>query len=160
MDSLAGTITRSWDPHDRLNSETTALGTVEYSYDAAGRRTAMSVAGQPTVGYGYDAAGRLTHVSRGALSVSADYDAAGRRTSLVLPNGVTAEYAYDAASQLIGLTYRRGPGVLGTLTYAYDAAGNRVRAGGTWARVGLPPARRLRSRTTTPIASSPLAAPR
>ena len=138
VDSLAGTITRAWDLHDRLISETTALGTVAYSYDAAGRRIAMSVAGQPTVGYGYDAAGRLTQVSRGALSVSAVYDAAGRRTSLVLPNGITAEYAYDAASQLIGLTYRRGSGVLGTLTYAYDAAGNRVRAGGTWARVGLP----------------------
>ena len=138
VDSLAGTITRAWDLHDRLISETTALGTVAYSYDAAGRRIAMSVAGQPTVGYGYDAAGRLTQVSRGALSVSAVYDAAGRRTSLVLPNGVTAEYAYDAASQLLGLTYRRGSSVLGTLTYAYDAAGNRVRAGGTWARVGLP----------------------
>ena len=138
VDSLAGTITRTWDPHDRLTSETTALGTVAYSYDAAGRRTAMAVSGQAPVAYSHDAAGRLTQVSRGALSVSAAYDAAGRRTSLVLPNGVTAEYAYDAASQLIGLTYRRGPGVLGTLTYAYDAAGNRVRVGGTWARVNLP----------------------
>jgi len=138
VDSLAGTIARVWDLHDRLTSEATALGTVAYSYDAAGRRTAMSVTGQPTVDYGYDAAGRLTQVSRGALTVSAAYDAAGRRTSLILPNGVTAEYAFDAASQLVGLTYRRGPGVLGTLTYAYDAAGNRVRAGGTWARVRLP----------------------
>jgi RHS repeat-associated protein len=138
VDSQAGTITRAWDLHDRLSAETTALGTVAYSYDAAGRRIAMSVAGQPTVGYGYDAAGRLTQVSRGALSVSAVYDPAGRRTSLVLPNGVTTEYAYDVASQLTGLTYRRGASVLGTLTYAYDAAGNRVRAGGTWARVGLP----------------------
>ena len=139
VDSLAGSIARTWDPFDRLTSETTTLGTVTYSYDAAGRRTAMSVTGQPTVSYGYDAAGRLAQVTRGALSVSAEYDAAGRQTSLVLPNGVTAEYAYDVASQLIGITYRRGPGVLGTLTYAYDAAGNRVRAGGTWARVGLPP---------------------
>jgi YD repeat-containing protein len=119
----------------------------------------MSVAGQPAVGYGYDAAGRLTQVSRGALSASAGYDAAGRRTSLVLPNGVTAEYAYDAASQLIGLTYRRGASVLGTLTYAYDAAGNRVRAGGTWAKWACPSPSRP-PRTMTPIASSPLAVSR
>ena len=123
--------------HDRLTSETTALGTVAYAYDAAGRRTAMSVTGQPTVGYGYDAAGRLTQVSRRpvgqrGLRRRRPPDIAG------LPNGVSAEYAYDVASQLIGLTYRRGSGVLGTLTYAYDAAGNRVRAGGTWARVDLP----------------------
>jgi RHS repeat-associated protein len=53
---------------------------------------------------------------------------------------VVTEYAYDAASRLTGLTYRNGLTVLGTLTYAYDAAGNRTEVGGTWARTGLPPA--------------------
>ena len=139
-DSLAGTITRTWDLFDRLRSETTALGTVTHAYDAAGRRTAMTAEGQPTVAYGYDAASQVTHVSRGGVSAAASYDAAGRRTSVTLPNGITATYAYDAASQLTGLTYRRGAEILGTLTYAYDPAGNRVRAGGTWARIGLPSA--------------------
>src|SRR5206468_8368490 len=45
---------------------------------------------------------------------------------------------YDAASRLTGLTYTRGGTVLGTLTYAYDEAGNRTAVGGTWARTGLP----------------------
>ncbi len=66
------------------------------------------------------------------------YDAAGRRTSLTLPNGIVTEYAYDAASELTGLTYRLGGNVLGTLTYAYDPAGQRSATGGTWART-LPP---------------------
>jgi RHS repeat-associated protein len=53
---------------------------------------------------------------------------------------VVTEYAYDTASSLTGLTYRHGADVLGTLTYAYDAAGQRTGVGGTWARTALPPA--------------------
>jgi RHS repeat-associated protein len=68
------------------------------------------------------------------------YDAAGRRTSVMLPNGVVTEYTYDAASRVTGLTYRKDTTTLGTLSYMYDAAGNRLRVGGTWARTGLPPA--------------------
>jgi RHS repeat-associated protein len=55
-----------------------------------------------------------------------------------LPNGIVTEYGYDAASRLTGLTYKNGPNVLGTLTYAYDNAGSRGQIGGTWARTGLP----------------------
>jgi len=68
------------------------------------------------------------------------YDAAGRRTSLRLPNGVVTEYAYDRASRLTEIKYKRGSVVLGSLLYGYDASGNRVRVGGTWARVSLPQA--------------------
>jgi YD repeat-containing protein len=42
-----GTISRSYDPLDRLTSETQPNGTVSSSYDAAGRRTSLTVAGQP-----------------------------------------------------------------------------------------------------------------
>ena len=40
---------------DHLLSETTSQGTVSYTYDHAGRRTSLAVAGQPTVTYTYDA---------------------------------------------------------------------------------------------------------
>lgn len=139
VDSASGTIERTWDMSDRLVSETTAEGTVTSTYDAAGRRTAMTSAGAPTT-YEYDAAGRVTSIGRGAVSIGATYDAAGRRTSLALPGGITVDYAYDAASQLTGLTYRRSGQPLGTLTYGYDRAGRRIRVGGSWARVALPPA--------------------
>jgi RHS repeat-associated protein len=90
--------------------------------------------------YDHDAAGRVTSIARGGVAVGVTYDAAGRRTSLSLPGGITVESAYDAASQLTGLTCRRGGEPIGTLTYGYDRAGRRVRVGGTWARVALPPA--------------------
>jgi YD repeat-containing protein len=50
------------------------------------------------------------------------------------------EYSYDAASRLIGQTFKNGGAVLGTLSYGYDAAGNRLQTGGSWARTGIPSA--------------------
>ncbi|MBI2526322.1 MAG: RHS repeat protein [Candidatus Rokubacteria bacterium] len=137
-DSLAGTLTLTYDTLDRLTQEVSAQGTVSYGYDAAGRRTSLGILGQPAVTYGYDAADRLLQITKGSALVAFGYDAADRRTLLTLPNGVTTEYTYDVASQLTGLTYKKGAATLGALTYAYDAAGNRTQASGSWARTGLP----------------------
>jgi RHS repeat-associated protein len=138
VDSTSDTITLVPDGLDRLLSETTPQGAVSYTYDRAGRRETMTVAGQPVVSYAHDDADRLIGIRQGASTVLFAYDAADRRTSLTLPNGVVTEYAYDAASQLTALTYTSSAGVLGNLTYAYDAVGNRTHVGGTWARTGLP----------------------
>ncbi|MBI2526324.1 MAG: RHS repeat protein [Candidatus Rokubacteria bacterium] len=137
-DSLAGTLTLTYATLDRLTQEVSPQGTVAYSYDAAGRRTSMSLPGLPAVTYGYDAADRLLQITKGSALVTFGYDAADRRTLLTLPNGVRAEYTYDVASQLTGLTYKQGAATLGALTYAYDPAGNRTQASGSWARTGLP----------------------
>jgi len=138
VDSLSGNITRTYDLLDRLTEEGTPEGTVSYTYDTAGRRASMTALGQPQVAYTYDNADRLTQITQGTSTVGFTYDNANRRTSLTLPNGVVTEYSYDAASRLTGLTYKNGPTVLGTLTYAYDAAGNRTTLGGTWAATGIP----------------------
>jgi RHS repeat-associated protein len=100
----------------------------------------MTVAGQTAVSYTYDNANRLTAVTQGTASVGLTYDDADRRTALTLPNGTSTEYTYDNGSRLTGLTYKAGSTTLGTLTYAYDAAGTRTTAGGTWARTGQPAA--------------------
>jgi RHS repeat-associated protein len=100
----------------------------------------MTVAGQPAVTYAFDNANRLLTITQGSNVVTVTYDAAGRRTSVILPNGLATEYTYDAASRVTGLAYRKDTTTLGTLSYTYDAAGNRVGVGGTWARTGLPPA--------------------
>jgi len=138
IDSLSGTITRAYDNFDRLTSETTPQGSVSYGYDDGGRRTSMTVAGQLPVTYTYDNVNRLTQITQGAAAVTYTYDAAHRRTTVTLPNGILVTYGYDVASQLTSLTYTQGPTILGTLTYAYDDAGNRTTVGGTWARTGLP----------------------
>jgi RHS repeat-associated protein len=137
-DSSGGTILNAYDTLDRLVAETTDLGTVGYQYDELGRRTRMDVTGQVPVTYAYDAASRLRQVIQGIQIVDIQYDALGRRSRLTLPNGVSTAYGYDEASRVTELIYRNTSGVLGNLTYQYDAAGNRVAVGGTFARTLMP----------------------
>jgi RHS repeat-associated protein len=137
-DSQTGTITRSYDTLNRLVSEVTPQGAMTYAYDQANRRTQMQVNGLAPVTYGYDANSRLTQIQQGTQAATLSYDAANRRMTLSLPNGITVSYTYDTASRLIAQTYTGPQGLLGDLTYTYDANGNRVATGGTWARTGIP----------------------
>jgi RHS repeat-associated protein len=125
---------------DRNNAAPAPPGSVSYAYDAAGRRTSMSVSGQTAVNYTFDNANRLTQISQGSANVSFGYDNDSRRTSLTLPNGVALNYGYDAASQLTGINYTLGTNTLGNLTYAYDLAGRRTGVSGSYARTGTPQA--------------------
>lgn len=138
-DSQTGTIVEDYDILDRLIRETTPQGTISYAYDSLGRRTTMTVDGQPPVAYSYDATSRLRTITQAPLNpVTIDYDALGRRTLLTLPNGVSTEYQYDIASRLTALIYRNALGMVSDLTYQYDAAGNRASVGGSFARTLLP----------------------
>jgi len=139
-DSTGGTLTNTYDALDRLLAQSTPLGAVGYAYDALGRRTQLTVPGLALTTYAYDNNSRLTQIVRGAQTVGVDYDDAGRRTFLTLPNAVTTEYQYDNASRLTAQIYRNAVGLLGDLTYQYDLGGNRTRAGGSFARTGLPAA--------------------
>ena len=135
---VTATITRTYDGLDRLTQEVTAQGTVNYTYDNASRRATMTVVGQTQVVYTYDNANRLTQVQQGTSTVTIGYDDADRRTSVTYPNTNKVEYAYNVASELTTLTYKQGTTTLGTLTYTYDAAGNRIKTGGTFARSNIP----------------------
>ena len=137
-DSVAGTIGWTFDSFGRLTGETGPAGSVTYTYDAAGRQTTMTAGSQPTLTYDYDAADRLLSVTQGATVFTYEYDDAGRRTRTTLPNGVHTEYEYDDAARLLGLTYLNGTLPIGNVTYSYDAAGRRIEAGGSFARVVLP----------------------
>jgi YD repeat-containing protein len=137
VDSLSGTITRSYNDVARTVTETAPQGSVTWAADKAGRTTSMTVAGQPVVTYTYDTADRLTAVTQNGACVSFTYDVANRRTSKTLPNGLVATYTYDEAL-LTGITYAQGATVLGTLTYGHDLLGRRTSVGGSWARTTLP----------------------
>ncbi len=137
-DSLAtGPIQRTYDDLNHLQQETTPQGSVSYVPAPLGRRTSMAVAGQPQVSY-YDARGRLQSISQGTTSVGFGYDILDRRTSLTLPNGIQLSYGYDADSRLTSVTYQQGTTTLGDLSYSYDAIGQHLTMGGSYARTGLP----------------------
>ncbi len=46
VDSIAGIINRQYNGLDRLTQEATPQGTVNYTYDNAGRRSTMQVVGR------------------------------------------------------------------------------------------------------------------
>jgi RHS repeat-associated protein len=139
-DSVGGRRTNTYDVLDRLLAQSTILGTISYAYDALGRRTLLNLPGIAPTTYTYDEISRLKQILRGPQTTALDYDDAGRRTSLSLPNGVSTQYQYDDASRLTALIYQNAVGPLGDLTYQYDAAGNRIRLGGSFARTLLPAA--------------------
>lgn len=137
-DSVSGIISFTYTtagsgmPVGLVLTETTPEGSITYLYDRAGRRTSMTVTGQPSVNYQYDAAGRLTGISTQGpqsttLNFSIGYDAVGRSASVYYPSGATANFAYDDASRMISLQHLDPLNVvLESLGYTYDANGNRI----------------------------------
>ena len=97
----------------------------------------MSVNGLAPVTYAYDDASRLTQVAQGSQVVNLGYDAAGRRSSLSYPNGVTTSYSYDVASRLTNIQHQASS-LIESLTYTYDAAGNRISFNRTGPQADLP----------------------
>jgi len=67
----------------------------DYSYDAQGRLTQMTVAGGTPAGYSFDASGNATTLPSGA---AASYDNASELTSSTLA-GTTTSYSYTAAGE-------------------------------------------------------------
>ncbi len=121
-------------------------GTVWLRFAADSRDLSRIETKDATASYSRDAEHRVTQIqyqvnNDAPLTFNYTYDALGRRSQATLANGITATYAWDAASQLTGITYRRADGsVLGDLTYGYDLAGRRTKAGGSLAKVDLPQA--------------------
>ncbi len=109
----AANVMRDYDDLNRLLTETTALGTVGYTYDNASRRTTMSVSSQTSIGYGYDDDDRLRTITQTSRIAALDYDTAFRRTSGT---------------------------VFGNLSYSYDQAGRITGIGGSFADTNLPSA--------------------
>ncbi len=100
---------------------------VAFAYDAAGNRTTLTNPASVLFTYAYDDANRLTQITQGGRTWAFGYDAAGNRTSLLHPNGARINYTYLQNNWLATITHKRSGGVtFETLTYAYDANGNRA----------------------------------
>jgi RHS repeat-associated protein len=136
-DSVSVTISYTYStatsggPVGKVINETTPQGSISYTYDAIGRSTSLTVAGQPPVTYQYDANSRLINVgvtlSGHPVYFGISYDALGRRTSLTLPNGITTNYSYDNIGHILNLEYLNPLNVvLESIGYTYDKVGNRL----------------------------------
>ncbi|HET9144363.1 LamG-like jellyroll fold domain-containing protein, partial [Actinophytocola sp.] len=133
----AGEPLRVTDPTDRFT---------QTGYDLAGR-PATTVKGKgssyvdPVTTYTYDLAGRRTAVADCTATTTGGcgtvlrtattaYDGAGRPTTATTPEGRLTQYGYDPAGQLTSITQRRNPtdpATAVTVQLGYDPAGRRTR---------------------------------
>jgi RHS repeat-associated protein len=117
-----------------LKSDSQPLGTVQYAYDAYGRRNQMTYPGGYYLTYNYDAGNELVSFQENgaATIVTFDYDDYGRRAHLYSANGVTTTYGYDANLRLGTLTQgTSGASFYNQVTYGYNAADQITSKAGT-----------------------------
>jgi RHS repeat-associated protein len=140
-DAEGNRTTYEYDGHGRLaktrfpspttddTSSTTDYEELTYETVAGGTRASRLVASRrlrdaTSIAYSYDALGRLTEkdLPGSEATVSYTYDLTGRLLSAAAASGQTLSFTHDALGR--NLT-QAGP--LGTVSYAYDAAGRRAR---------------------------------
>ncbi|MFM0055850.1 DUF6531 domain-containing protein [Paraburkholderia phytofirmans] len=144
-DSLTGKLTRILNASIPLDGPA-VQGLWMYRFAPDTRDLAGIDMDRATVNYSRDAEHRVTQIQyevngEAPRTFGYTYDALGRLSQATLANGITVSYGWDAASQLAGITYRRADGsALGDLTYGYDLAGRRTKAGGSLAKSNLPQA--------------------
>ncbi|CAG4900835.1 putative deoxyribonuclease RhsA [Paraburkholderia gardini] len=135
-EQVSGKYTAAWEWPSKQ-------GYAQYLYAPDTRDLQQVIFDRATASFSRDAERRVTQIeyqiNDDVRTVQLAYDSLGRRTRMTMANGITADYSWDAAGQLTGLTYRKSNGsLLGDLTYGYDAAGRRVKTGGSLAKVVLP----------------------
>jgi RHS repeat-associated protein len=100
---------------------------IRYTYDTVGRLAREDKGNGTGTSYDYDAASRIARLTNfgtnGAILSRFDYtyDPDGNQSSIATLSG-SDSFTYDAVGQLTAASYANGRSV----TYAYDAAGNRT----------------------------------
>ncbi len=135
--TISGSPARSWtysyDGRNRLSQVVQSSGgvpvsTITYQYDPAGRRTQLaSPAG--TVDFSFDAAGRLaTVVDPNGQTTTYNYDAASRLMQRDNANGTHTTFAYDTRNRPTSIS--QFDATMSTLlaqqNYTYDPEGRRL----------------------------------
>ncbi|MFF1398587.1 RHS repeat-associated core domain-containing protein [Streptomyces sp. NPDC058287] len=116
------TMRYEYDATGRLVARTTPLGQrIAFAFDAVGNVLEKDAAGVLTH-YSYDAGDQLVTAVSPTSSLSLERDAMGRLLTETV-DGHSMRYGYDPHGELVSRTTPTGA----ISSYAYDAAGNRVR---------------------------------
>jgi RHS repeat-associated protein len=105
----AGRLTRSTQtaviPGIGMSPGTTVSQITRYTYDAAGRRTAITNALSQATRFAYDAGGNQTNVIDALGRTNAYvFDALNRQTKLIFPDATSETYGYDGLNRKIAVT--------------------------------------------------------
>ncbi len=128
------TVNTAWDALSRPVSQgTTGLGSMLYSYDAAGRMTRIEWPDAFHVDYAHDVTGAVTGITEkpispdpGVVLAGYSYDNLGLLTAVARNggSGASSAYGYDAFARLTSLAHNAsGTGDDLTLGFGYNPAG-------------------------------------
>ena len=132
VDQSGYTINYSYDALGRLSELTDGSGNliVQYTYNSLGQLAEKLNGNGTYTTYAYDAAGNLTsevNYAAGGTTVNSSftytYNVLNEMTSMTDAAGNVTTYGYDATGQLTQVTLPGGA----TITYVYNAAGDRTR---------------------------------
>jgi RHS repeat-associated protein len=122
----SASATYSYNALGWLLSDAQPMGTVNYGYDAYGKRNQMTYPGGGFyVTYSYNDGDELTGILENGTTqiASLSYDNHGRRTSLGRGNGVPTNYGYDTSLRLGSITQgASGASFFNQVTYGYSLA--------------------------------------
>jgi RHS repeat-associated protein len=132
-----GSLNYTYDALNRLSTVSAQVGgnrptVASYGYDNVGNLQSVTYGNGVVHAYGYDARNRLANlgVTKGSTNLFGygyTVDAAGHRTSVTEQSGRTVNYSYDDLYRLTNETIAGGAGGMnGSVTYSYDAVGNRT----------------------------------
>jgi RHS repeat-associated protein len=131
-----GNTKYTYDALNRLSTVTAQVGggfptVAAYGYDNVGNLATVTYANGVVHTYSYDNRNRLNNLgvatgSANLFGYTYTVDAAGHRTSVTEQSGRTVNYSYDDLYRLTNETIAGGAGGMnGSVTYSYDAVGNR-----------------------------------
>jgi RHS repeat-associated protein/uncharacterized repeat protein (TIGR01451 family) len=139
-----GSMTYGYDALNRLSSVTDAAGVTSYNYDAVGNLAGYAYSNGVSTSYSYDPLNRLTQMQSTCASGAgcgtpgapvARYaytlDPTGNRLSVAELSGRTVHYAYNDLYRLTSETISGTSSQNGTVSYIYDAVGNRLQRSST-----------------------------
>ena len=117
IDPLGYQVTQNRDALGRTTLLSNARGgTVGYTYNADGLRTAKSHSGVTVATFAYDSASNMTSMTDSSGTTTFTYDGNRRVTAISYPDGLSVSLAYDPVGNLKSVNY---PGGL-VVSYTHD----------------------------------------
>lgn len=132
-DGTTPTVNYTYDADGRRTSMTDGTGTTSYSYDTFGELTGTTNGAGKTIGYGYDSTGNLTGITYPGQTTNLvrTFDNANRLTGIKDFAGTTISFGYDSNGALTTTNYPGSVTVTNTYNNAEQLIGTVAATGGT-----------------------------